>query len=198
MTDTISNKNDVIGISENTENKTEMVQESIVATAGSEVTIADNTSKEQEPDRKEEIDICLKYILECNVSDEQKKLILQIYDSVKIAVKDTISEQAINETIKITKTIGYIIKQLENIKVDNKSPSGTDKKVVAINLGRIIIKELLSNETKILELYDVIAEPTLEAMIDVSKVVNTVIMEASRKCCPGLLELFKTTLRSRK
>lgn len=196
MTELVSNQIDVTGINEDTENKTEMVQESIVATVGSVVTIADNTTKEHQSDRKEDIDVCLKYIMECNVSDEQKKIILHIYDSVKNAVKDIISDQAVNETIKITKTIGHIIKHLESIKIDDKSPSGTDKKAVAVNLGRIIIKELMPDETKIIELYDVIAEPTLEAMIDVSKVVNTVVMEATRKCCPGLLDLFKTTIRS--
>jgi hypothetical protein len=36
-----------------------------------------------------------------------------------------------------------------------------------------------------------IAEPTLEAMIEVSKVVNVAVQEAAAKCCPGLFELFK-------
>lgn len=191
---------EVIQIDEKTEDITdsETLESCIsdIATAGIEST-NENTTTSEIPIRTE-IELGLKYIIESNLTDEQKKLTLQIYDSVKNIVKDIIPDETINETVKITKTVGHIIKQLETIKVDDKSPSGTDKKAVAIQLGRIIIKELISDETKILTLYDVVAEPILEAMIDVSKVVNTVVMEATRKCCPGLLELIKTILRNRK
>jgi hypothetical protein len=46
-------------------------------------------------------------------------------------------------------------------------------------------------EKEVLMVYDVIAEPTLEAMIDVSRVVNVAVQEMASKCCPGLLEFFK-------
>jgi hypothetical protein len=46
-------------------------------------------------------------------------------------------------------------------------------------------------EKEVLMVYDLIAEPTLEAMIEVSKVVNVAVQEAAAKCCPGLFELFK-------
>jgi len=197
---------ELTGINENVEDKTEteteieteseIAQASIIsylATAGTEST-TENTTVSEIPIRKE-IELGLKYIMESNLTDEQKKLTLQIYDSIKSTVKDIIPDETINETVKITKTVGHIIKQLETIKVDNKSSSGTDKKAVAIQLGRILIKELTFDETKILTLYDIIAEPMLEAMIDVSKVVNTVVMEVTRKCCPGLLELFRLARR---
>jgi hypothetical protein len=197
MTDNEEKLNEVIVIDEKTEDKTESetVNTSLshIATAGIEPT-NENTTASEIPIRKE-IELGLKYIIESNLTDEQKKLTLQIYDSVKNIVKDIIPDETINETVKITKTVGHIIKQLESIKVDDKSPSGTDKKAVAIQLGRIIIKELISDETKILTLYDVVAEPILEAMIDVSKVVNTVVMEVTRKCCPGLFELFRLMRR---
>jgi hypothetical protein len=90
--------------------------------------------------------------------------------------------------------LGQIIKQLENAQVDGKKPTGKDKKAVAIQLGRILIKEVMPDdkgEKEVLMVYDLIAEPTLEAMIEVSKVVNVAVQEAAAKCCPGLFELFK-------
>jgi hypothetical protein len=140
----------------------------------------------------------LKMISESALTEDQKKLATQIYESTKGALKSFITDTSLNNTIKITKTIGQIIKQLENVKVDGKSPSGEDKKMVAIHMGRILIKEVTPDdkgEAEILIAYDLIAEPTLEAMIDVSKVVNTAIQEIVTKCCPSLSDLFKRILR---
>lgn len=137
----------------------------------------------------------LNMINESSLSEDQKKLAISIYDSVKKTIGSFIRDPSINSTIKITKTIGQIIKQLESTIIDGKMITGADKKVVAIGLGRILIMELMSDskaETEILMMYDIIAEPTLEAMIDVSKVVNIAVKKIATKCCPGLFELFKS------
>lgn len=131
----------------------------------------------------------LKLISESSLSEEQKKLASSIYESVKEAIKGFIDDPNVNNTVKITKVIGQVIKQLENTKA-----TGGDKKAVAIQLGRILIKEVTPDdkgEAEILMVYDMVAEQTLEAMIEVSKVVNVAVQEAAAKCCPGLLELFK-------
>jgi hypothetical protein len=88
----------------------------------------------------------LKMITESSLTEDQKKLATSIYESVKAAIKEFISDPSINETIKITKTLGKLIKELENAKVDGKVPTGADKKAVAIQLGRILIKEVITNE----------------------------------------------------
>ena len=49
----------------------------------------------------------------------------------------------------------------------------------------------VKGEREVLMAYDLIAEPTLEAMIEVSRVVNVAVQEVASKCCPGLFELFK-------
>jgi hypothetical protein len=136
----------------------------------------------------------LKVISESSLTDDQKKLATSIYDTTKGAIQGFINDVSINNTVKITKTLGEIIKQLESTTIDGKPPTGKDKKVVAIQLGRILIKEVMPDdkgEREVLMVYDVIAEPTLEAMIEVSRVVNVAVQEAAAKCCPGLLELFK-------
>jgi hypothetical protein len=136
----------------------------------------------------------LKMITESSLTEDQKKLAASIYESVKAAIKDFISDPSVNETIKITKTLGKLIKELENAKVDGKAPSGADKKAVAIQLGRILIKEVVTNdrlEANILIVYDVMAEPTLEAMIEVSKVVNVVVQKVVTSCGPTFNKLLQ-------
>jgi hypothetical protein len=136
----------------------------------------------------------LKMITESSLSEDQKKLASSIYESVKAAIKELISDPSINETIKITKTIAKLVKELENAKVDGKAPTGADKKAVAIQLGRILIKEVVTNdslEANILMVYDVVAEPTLETMIEVSKVVNVVIQKVVTSCGPTFDKVLK-------
>jgi hypothetical protein len=136
----------------------------------------------------------LKAISESSLTEDQKKLATTIYDTTKASLQSFINDQSLSNTVKITKTLGQLIKQLENAKVDGKAPSGADKKAVAIQLGRILIKEVMPDdkgEKEVLMVYDLTAEPTLEAMIEVSRVVNVAVHEAAQKCCPGLLELFK-------
>lgn len=136
----------------------------------------------------------LKMISESSLSEDQKKLASSIYESIKPAVEGFISDPNVNNTVKITKVIGQVIKQLENTKIEGKAITGADKKVVAIQLGRILIKEVTPDdkgEAEILMVYDLVAEPTLEAMIEVSKVVNVAVQEMATKCCPGILEFFK-------
>ena len=92
-----------------------------------------------------------------------------------------------NNIIKITMIISQIIKQIENIKIDKKYPTGIDKKAITIELGRIFIKDMIPDSTSEIILYDLVAEPTLETIIDVSKVVNI----SANKCCPSIFKLFK-------
>ena len=142
----------------------------------------------------------LKMISESSLSEDQKKLATSIYDSVKTAISGFISDPDLNSTVKITKTIGQVIKQLESAHIDGKKITGADKKAVAIHLGRILIKEVTPDdkgEAEILMVYDLIAEQTLEAMIEVSRVVNVAVQEMATKCCPSLLDFFKKVKASK-
>ena len=138
-------------------------------------------------------------INESSLTDDQKKLANLMYDSTKSAIQSFMADNSLSNALKITKTIGQIIKQVESVKIDGKTPTSADKKAIVIQLGRILIKELISNdEDEILVLYDLMAEQTLEAMIDVSRVVNVVVQEMAAKCCPSLLDLFKRSKKATK
>ena len=136
----------------------------------------------------------LKMISESALSEEQKKLASNIYDSVKKSIEGFINDARINNTVKITKTLGQVIKQLEITHIDGKVITGADKKAVAIQMSRILIKEAMPDDkggVEVLMLYDMIAEPTLEAMVEVSRVVNVAVQELATKCCPSILDFFK-------
>jgi predicted component of viral defense system (DUF524 family) len=177
--------------------KGEMVGDEIKEVVDKDIKVEVSTSVTTvvaEEDKEVKDELGLKMIKESNLSEDQKKLALKIYESVKSAVQSFISDASLNNTIKITKTIGQVIKQLENASLDGKVITGADKKVVAIELGRILIKEVTPDnkgEVEILMVYDLIAESTLEAMIEVSKVVNIAVEKMATKCCPGLLSIFK-------
>jgi hypothetical protein len=117
----------------------------------------------------------LNIISETELTESQKKLANVIYDSTKSTLQSVINDANVNNIIKITKTLGQLIRELENVKIDGKSPSSSDKKAVAICLGRLIVKDIMPDdkgEKEVLILYDLIAESTLESMIEVSKTVN--------------------------
>ena len=114
-----------------------------------------------------------------NLTAYQKQIALIVYDSIKHAIHDYMGNDSINNIIKITMMLGKMIQYIEKIKIKDTIPTGNDKKAVVIELGRILIKEMTSN-IELLELYNLVAETTLETMINVSKVVNVAIVS---KCC---------------
>ena len=92
----------------------------------------------------------------------------------------------LNNTIKITMMLGQIIKQIETVKICGKVPTGSDKKAIVIQVGNIILKEI--NQPEIIMIYDIIADQTLETIIDVSKVVNVYAQEIATSCCPNFFK----------
>ena len=144
----------------------------------------------------------LKLVSESSLSDDQKKIATQIYVTSEVAVKGIMSDASLHNSVKVTMMVGQVIKDLTHVKVGDHAPSGSDKKAVALEVGRILIKEHVSEEAhqkEIATIYDHVAEKTLEAMIDVSKTINAVVSkaaaaaveEAATQCCPGLLSFFK-------
>ena len=72
-----------------------------------------------------------------------------------------------------------LVKLVENIEINDKPLSGKNKKEVVLFIGRLLLKDLLpdSNRDTILGMYDLLAEPTLEKLIDVGK--NIKVMSSS-------------------
>ena len=119
------------------------------------------------------------------LTDEQKQVIQFIYEKARRATESVLQDSKIDPTIKITQTIAQIIKIVEYAKINDKKIAGSSKKGIVIELGRLLIKQVIQDDTvkqMILPIYDLVAEQTLEVMIDVSHVVNTKVREATSSC----------------
>jgi hypothetical protein len=129
---------------------------------------------------------------ENTLNDEQKQVIKIVYEKSKHTTESILKDSKIDPTIKVTQTLAQIIKIVEYVKINDKKIVGSSKKQIVIYLGRLIMNEVLEdNELKqrILSIYDLVAEQTLEAIIDVSHVVNTKVQEATSSCLDWLFSL---------
>ena len=132
-----------------------------------------------------------------NLNLNQKAILNKIYILMKEEIDSLLTIFSNNQVKENTSEIVNVvirivclcIKYLEKVKINRKPINGEDKKLIALELGKIVIKnEITDKEIKdvILSTYELSAEPVLEGIIDVSKEVNTFIKKNSKKiffCC---------------
>lgn len=132
-----------------------------------------------------------------NLNLNQKAILNKIYILMKEEIDSLLTIFSNNQIKENTSEIVNVvirivclcIKYLEKVKINRKPINGEDKKLIALELGKIVIKnEITDKEIKdvILSTYELSAEPVLEGIIDVSKEVNTFIKKNSKKiffCC---------------
>lgn len=131
--------------------------------------------------------------MESKLSDEQKKILTFVYDSAKDGAREILNKPAMADALKMTQMMSSIIKMLETITFNQVKLSGANKKAVALELGRKLINDIVSDENikaGILTIYDFTAEQTLETLIDVSKHVNVSVAQVV-SCCEFMADLFK-------
>jgi len=125
---------------------------------------------------------------------EQKIIIKSIYENVKDSVEGILNAKDVDSAIKITQTIATVIKLVEKITINNKPISGASKKLLALELVRTLINDLIKDDSiknSILAMYDIIGESTLEMLVDVSRNINIkTVVKATTNCCAGFLSLF--------
>jgi hypothetical protein len=86
-------------------------------------------------------------------------------------VKEVVGELSSN-AFAVTKVISVLMKKVETLQVDGRKLNGADKKKVVLEAGKQVLSSKLSNDSSIMQLYNALAEPTIEAMIDMSRGVN--------------------------
>lgn len=101
------------------------------------------------------------------LSEVQQKAIA----SLLADVKEVVGELSSN-AFAVTKVISVLMKKAETLQVGGNKLCGADKKKVVLEAGKQVLSSKLENDSTILELYNALAEPTLEAMIDMSRGVN--------------------------
>ena len=135
-----------------------------------------------------------------SITQFQKAIIKKIYNISQKTIKEVVETPDIADALVVTIAIGNLVKLIENININNKPLSGKNKKEIVLYLGRLLLNDLLptsDNKGNILATYDLLAEPTLEKLIDVSKniklitkdKVEDVIEEVTSK--GGCLKIFR-------
>ena len=131
------------------------------------------------------------------LTEEQQKIIKTVYDTAKNAMTNILINPNMNMTVKITQTIGHIVKLVEGLKINNNSVSGHTKKLVAIEVGRQVIIDVIKDEkleADVLRLYDSLAEMTIETLIDVSTNVNVNVPKITTSCFTAIATLFSSRM----
>ena len=109
------------------------------------------------------------------LTEDQEEVLKSVYEKAKSASETIINEPSIGNAVKVAQIVGQTIKLLEEAAKTGKTLAGKDKKIVAMELCRRAIKELIKDEglkLNILNKFDTIGEQMLETMIDVSKHLN--------------------------
>lgn len=129
-----------------------------------------------------------------NLTFNQKLILKKIYEKMRHEIESLIqiinNKDNTSEIVQIILRIVCIcIKYIEKVKIKGKPIKGEEKKLISLELGRIVIKnEIKDDEIKdvILSTYEISAEPVLEGIIDVSREVNTLVKKNLKKlllCC---------------
>lgn len=132
-------------------------------------------------------DLTTQLVLEDNrLTAEQKNIVKLIYNTAKETVEGILTTANVSDVIKITQSIAAIIKLLEMVTINNAKVAGSNKKKVALELTKDLIKDIIKDESmkaNIIAMYDMVAEQTLETLIDVSRTLNVAVQNAASACC---------------
>ena len=107
------------------------------------------------------------------LTESQKKAVASLLEKTTELAKSLVQDGSLGP-LGVTKLIGSLMKNAEGLQVDGAALKGSDKKKVVLEVGKQIINTYVTGEHKatVVSLYDGLAEPTLEAMIDMSRGVN--------------------------
>lgn len=106
------------------------------------------------------------------LSAVQKAAVSAIIASMKESAASILADQS---ALSITVLLGKLVKAAEGLSISGAKLAGADKKAVVLEVGKQLISEVVPAEQRpiVLSIYELAAEPTLEAMVDVSKTLNT-------------------------
>lgn len=127
--------------------------------------------------------------LPTSLTEEQQKIMQFVYDSAKSFAEGILSHPSLPAALKITQLIGAIVKLLENLSFHGQKLNGPTKKAIAVELGRVMIRDLIKDDAVkgvLLPLYDTMADSVLETLVDVSHTLNVAASQAAASCCESI------------
>ena len=120
----------------------------------------------------------------------QKEALDLVFNDVTSTVQHILIDTDVPIQIKIMQMISPIIKTVQDVAAIKLALSGADKKAVALHCGRKCIKMMVKDHLDMLMLYDMIAEPALETMLDLTRKIKPIQEQVKEKpspeCCMGL------------
>ena len=140
--------------------------------------------------------VVVKAVEEANsLTATQKEALDSVFNDVKGTVEQILQHADIPIQIKIMQMISPIIKTVQDVSAMKAALTGADKKAIALECGRKCIKMMPQDHLDMLMMYDTIAEPALETMLDLSRKLKSAHEqlkkiekeEPSQACC---MELF--------
>jgi len=133
--------------------------------------------------------------MEEEIVTHQRALVQTLYDSAKGTSAALLSDPLLDSSLKITQLIAQLMAFMEQVNMGGEKISGANKKAIVLELGRLLIKDHIKDDiqrVKILLMYDVLAEKTLEVMIDISHVVNKQAVKAAVSCWDWIASLCRS------
>jgi hypothetical protein len=125
----------------------------------------------------------------------QKEALDIVFNDVKSTVEHILIDADIPVQVKLMQMISPIIKTVQDVAALKLALTGADKKAVVLECGRKCIKRMLQDHQDMLMMYNTIAEPALETMLDLSRNLKSVHdklkelekKEPSKECCLEVL-----------
>ena len=125
----------------------------------------------------------------------QKEALDIVFNDVKSTVEHILIDTDIPIQVKLMQMISPIIKTVQGVAALKLALTGADKKAIVLECGRKCIRMMLKDHQDMLMMYDTIAEPALETMLDLSRNLKSVHdklkelekKEPSKECCLEVL-----------
>lgn len=105
------------------------------------------------------------------LSPVQKAAVAAVIATMKESAASILADTS---ALSITILLGKLVKAVEGLSISGACLAGADKKAVVLEVGKQLIAEVVPAEQRgiVLSIYELAAEPTLEAMVDVSRTLN--------------------------
>lgn len=116
-------------------------------------------------------------IMSNKLTELELKVINEIYTNALSLAKRILSTDinSTNSTVVIVQLVSELVTLVQGIQINKQKLTGTNKKSIVIELGRLILeKELDKNPQKdlIISLYNLSVEGIVDSLVNVSKKIN--------------------------
>lgn len=128
-------------------------------------------------------------IKELTLTSEQQHIVTLVYADAQSASQLILKDDSLSSAVKVAKLLSELMKILEKTKVNGAKLSGSNKKAVALELVKHLIRDTAPDAFDLLASAESMGEHLLETLADVSRNLNMQVVEKiiETGCC-GLVE----------